>query len=229
VTQLGDASIKITLDPQAAKAEADRFKRQMDELDRQRKKLQEEMERAQRGEASLIQQHADPNAPMGRRAGPGANNAPGRWEDQGAVPDTSSKSAQSIQNTVKDYLSKANLASSLVQKSTVITEAVKDVFNGTIFEGLAKSLDTGVKSAAEKAINVGAHLSSVPDTITDTVDYNMAALKLGGRFPMDQDAIIRDFYEINLQQTNLRKNIDLETQRVTMRTIIDATKLMFNR
>lgn len=228
--KMGDASIRVTIDPQAAKAEADRLKKELQKLDEIRKKTQEELERAFHGEKPLGATKPDPNAPGGQRVKPVPGAAGGEEQKEKAKK----TSGQDVSERIGGYFSKVysavKVASDAASAGSGLTSYLKGLVKGTPFESrVIDGVDHAAQRAAEHLNKLDAGRSAFHDTVTDVVDYNMAALKLGGKIPVDQDKIVKDFAEINYQQNLLRANINLATKRTLMETLPKAFAATFNR
>lgn len=234
--KLGDASIRVTIDPAAAKSEADRLKKELQKLDEMRKKAQDEMERALRGETSMGQNRPDPNTPGGggARQAAGAGSPPvnqsgvqasGREEDKGK-----GAGGRHFQDMIGSWINKARIAAEAIKASSAFSSYAKETLKGTMFEGLASGVDEQVQKLAERVNKLeSAYEGGFVDTVTDVVDFNIAALKLGGKFPADQKTLIADFAEINYQQSLLRKDIDLATKRSIYEVMPEAIRQAFLR
>lgn len=216
--KLGDASIRITLDPEAAKREADALKKELDKIEERKKKVAEEMERTANGEQSPTAAKPGPNSPaQGRpgqhfKAGMGTS---GMGDDEGASKRNGS-TIRSFKRMLDLGLTAVKFGAATAKKLSVAAGAMEEKFKGTMFEGIAKKGTAFFKDAAEKAVKVESYGAAIPDTFTDVIDYNTAALKLGGKFPEDQDKLIADFYKINQAQEELRKSFSLATEELML-------------
>lgn len=240
-TPLGDASIRITLDPEAARREASKLRDELRRIDEQRRKLHEEMERTLHavpgGVASNRPNPASPGIPF---PAPGSKPQANAWGPGGptGMRGTQTPAGLDKLTSPQDLIDSIPFAK-LIQKALqvgaqtakqlpLLTESLKAATKGTPFEFLAQEADALTKGLAERVLKLEALVEAIPDTKTDVLDYNIAALKLG-RLPTDQPQLIQDFYEINYQQLALRKTMDSEVQRDMVRKLPEAFKNALNR
>lgn len=214
--KLGDASIRITLDPESAKREADALKRELEKIEERKKKVAEEMERAARGEQSPTAPKPDPNVPGSGQHGRRTSHAAIGGGDDEAGKGSSKGSRRGIRQFLDLAVMGAKIAAATSKKLAASADMFESKFKGSMFEGVAKRGAGVVKDIAGGVIKAESHLSAVPDTLTDVLDYNTAALKLGGKFPEDQDKLISDFYRINQAQEELRKSFSLATEQLML-------------
>lgn len=231
---LGDASIRVTLDPAAAKREAHALREEMRKLDEQRKKLTEEMERTANGQpGATATNRANASSPplqpgQHRSATPSVNvesdDGGSKGDGLGGLLGKGLKFFALVK-LVKGAL---QVGATVAKQLPLLTENLKSAAKGTMFEDLANKADMTAQQLAERVIKIEARLEAIADTKTDVIDYNMAALKLG-RLPTDQVGIIQDFFEINSQQLALKKTMDTELQREMFRKLPEAFKNALNR
>lgn len=231
---MGDASIRVTIDPTAAKAEADKLRKELEKLDEMRKKAQEERERALRGEQAVVSGQPDPNAPGGQRSATTVGPTQSGITPSGAEDPTGRTSGgRKTSERIGEYFGAAMKAARTAAEATKVaggfTSYLKKLFGGTALEGPANAVDAAAQKAAEFVNKLEAGRDAFHDTVTDVVDFNIAALKLGGKIPADQDEIVKDFAEINYQQGLLRKDIDLATKRAIYEVMPAAFAATFNR
>jgi hypothetical protein len=220
--KLGDASIRITLDPAMAKREADALKRELEKIEERKKKVAGEMERLERGEQSPTATKPGPNTSGGGGRGgqfgvpEGGSSAmsPGGSDEGHPGKRGGLGTRRTIRNVIDMVVMGAKITAATTKKLAAVSETFAEKFEGTWFEGMAKKASGGIKDLAGKVIEGEAYIGAAPDTITDVIDYNTAALKLGGKFPEDQANIISEFYQINKAQEELRKSFSLATEEL---------------
>lgn len=256
-----DASVKITIDPSAAKREADALRRDLARLNEAKKKAHEEIEHYIDGIGRVVDnKRPGPNAPDGGRSVPVANNASGA-NALGTAVDTmamryglkgfgnmagnaglSGGLASGIMGFARTAAIPAaiigglymgtrmapKITAGLSELATGLADKLPTQLQGPVQE-LAKWLDEKSQAMDAKIKEFESMVSGAMDTITDVIDYNSAALKLGGRWPKDQTSIIKEYYTINQKQAQLDKTLNQELDREMVRNLTKATMALFSR
>lgn len=219
-----EASVKIILDPSAAKRETESFKRELVKLDEAKKKAQDEIKAFIEGTARVVG-GADPNDPDGKRGKPSSD----RPNDQGADLEKPARRV-GILDTIDSILSVAKTAFQVTKNASTITAVLAEATKGTWVEEVTQYIDDKVKAMAEKVIDLESKLV-LRETAVDVVDYHIASLKLGGKVPTgdDEQKIIEEYWRIHSSQADLTKSLALEKERQLAQTVVKAVQASYGR
>jgi hypothetical protein len=98
-------------------------------------------------------------------------------------------------------------------------------------------LANATQEAATEASKRTAMVLGGVDTVTDVLDYNVAALKLGGKIPDGQTELIEKFYKKNVSERRFDEMIQFAKERdllevttkETVKRLQEAGSAVFNR
>lgn len=205
-TVLGDAAIRIALDPRAAKAELDKLSQEIDQIEKAKQEQGQELkdlsDKAKTQGEALKQAAA---RPMGNRAGNGLID----------------QVMRTIQQVAGPIQAAATLSETLLPQ---LGTALRNGTQGTILESYAREVDERIQKLADLVTEYRTKLEAALPTAQQTVEYNVAALRLGGRFPEDQTTVIKQIWEITSAQENLRRNLNRDINNGTIESIFNAAK-----
>ena len=213
------ASVKVIIDPRAARREVDGLKREMTKLEETRKKFHEEVEHSNDGKARAFGNKPDPNSPAGKSLGGsgGAGAAAGRGGRD--MLDVAGRAAGAllIARVVKEGLIAANSALKRGPAAVgFMRELLKDTPVGEYTNVLFQKdgiMAGAAQDAANDAMKRSAMINAAADTTTDVLDYNVAHLKLGGKIPDNQGTVIEAFYKKNVAERQFEEMIQFAKER----------------
>ena len=237
------ASVKVIIDPRAARREVDGLKREMTKLEETRKKFHEEMEHAIDGKARVLGNHPDPNRPAGKSLGGGIPGGPAGAAALGraAAGRAAGAGALGVGGAVVGGLLLANAALKRGPAAVgFMRELLKDTAVGEYTNVLFQKdgiLANATQEAATEASKRTAMILGGVDTVTDVLDYNVAHLKLGGKIPDNQGTVIEAFYKKNVAERQFEEMIQFAKERdlleaataETVKRLQQANNAVFNR
>lgn len=189
-TRLGDASIRITLDPGTAQEKLNQLAQDIKRIDDSRKGAKQEADREKTDQEKKQKK---------------------RKEER----------KKSIVDQFKDPL---DIAATLLEQSSLLGTSISETTKGTMFEKIGALVEERLNKLSATVINLRAQVEAFRDTSQKTVEYNMAALQLGGEFPANQTELIKNIHEITAAQKGLTRTMDVAMRREFIRLIFGGVK-----
>lgn len=218
------ASVKVIIDPSAARRELDGMKREMVKLEETRKKFHTEMEHTVEGSGRLVSGQPNPNnssALSGGGSKPIASSGLGGMAQTAAGLGLFGKVGLVAGAGALIYKTANDGIKQVPKILTVIRELLHDTFVGEYSDVLLQK-DGQIVEAAENAKELAVERSAVVggaiDTVTDVIDFNMAAATLGGTLPKGEHqlTLINGFFEINKANRQMQESLQLHREEVTL-------------
>lgn len=189
-TRLGDASIRIELDPGTAQAKLEALAQDLKRVDDARKETKAKADRDESDEQKKKEK---------------------RKEER----------RKSIVDQFKDPL---DIAATLLEQSSLLGTSISESTKGTMFESIGTIIEGRLNDLSAKVIELRSQVDAFRDTAQQTVEYNMAALQLGGEFPQNQTELIKQIHEISAAQKGLTRTLDVAMRREFIRLIFGGVK-----
>lgn len=205
-TTLGDAAIRIALDPRLAKQELDKLSQEIERIDR----AKEEQARELKDLGSRTKAAA---------AGVERVSSRSRGKTEGT--------AQNAIDTINDFMRPIRIAADAGEfLFPKLGQALKSGSKGTVFESSAKNVDSKIQAVAKAVTEVRAQLESYIPTLTKVVEFNIASLRLGGRLPPDQDDLLKQVYAVENAQQLMQRSMKREIDNQTIDSLIRGVKAL---
>jgi uncharacterized protein YoxC len=189
-TKLGDATIKIAIDPGLARQELERLSQEIEKIDKSRKDLQDRADK----------------------------------EEENREKTKEKKAKGQKQSFLDQLLGGYKVAADLLEQSSLLGTSIAEATKGTAFEAAGKKIEEALDALSKKVISLRSEIDVIAEVAQQTVQYNQAALALGGKFPDDETELIKQLHEIAAAQKGLTKDIEIETRKETLRLIFDGVK-----
>lgn len=205
-TVLGDAAIRIALDPRAARAELEKLNKELDDIEKSKQEQEQDLKKV--SDKAKAQGEAMKNAAgamQGTRSGNG-------------VIDQIKRTVQQVWGPIQTA---ATIGETLLPQ---LGTAIRSSAEGTMFEPYAKEIDAKIQQLADTISDVRTKVESALPTAQQAVEYNIAALRLGGRFPEDQNEVIKQIWQVTSAQENMRRNLNRDINNGTIESIFKAAK-----
>lgn len=203
-TTAGDTALQIVIKPGSTERELKQIEAVIDRInqakDKQTKDVQE-LERRSQDQTKKVQQGVD--------------------RVKGTQPGFGDRAKRLIDTFLGPVQTAADVAESVLPK---LGQTLKSGAEGTVFEGPAKILNERIQALADEVTNVRATLDSIRPTAAKAVEFNIAALRLGGKFPEDQDELIKQIWKIQNAQETMSRNLRRDINNQTIDFIINGAK-----
>ncbi len=203
-THLGDAAIRIALDPRLAKDELDRLSQEIERIDQAKAQQQREL--------TELNKQAKTTGEAAKRAS-GKTGAAG-----GGVIGTIK---EIIDQVVGPLQAGAAVGEYVLPK---LGTALESGLAGTLFEETGKMVNSKIQAFADQITEIRAFIDSVKPFAEQAVQFNIASLRLGGRFPADQAELMKQLWQITNQQELLRRNLNRDIDNQTVDQIFKGAK-----
>lgn len=143
--------------------------------------------------------------------------------------DKAKADSPSVKNRVKMLIDKflapvqasADVGELLLPK---LGQAIESGVAGTPLAGAGEALNDQIQMLATQIAAIRSDLNAIKPTVSKVVAFNLAALRLGGKFPDDQDELIKQIWEIQSAQENLQRNLKRDIDNQSIDLIFQATK-----
>lgn len=208
---IGTAALTIVLQPGATARDLARVRSLIDSIDQQKMRQEQELEELNqrtKENVSSFKQSVD-----GMKGVMGLNNV--------QRPGLMSK-AQQLLGTVMTPIEVG--ATALEYTLPRLGQAIQSGAEGTVFDAIARDVNRQIQQLAAKISDLRADLEAIQPTAVKMVQFNVAALRLGGKIPEDQDELAKQTWKIEQAQRAMERSLKRDIDNQTIDMIIQATK-----
>ena len=201
---MGQAALQVALQPGSANKELERMEAAIRRLEEMRVKQEKELtdlEKQAGGQLADVRQSAD-------RA---ARNRPGFADKIKGLVDTVMGPATAAANVVEWGIPK-------------LGQLAEQAGKGTFMEGPMQQMNAQLQKLADEVTSLRSQLEAVRPVVGRTLEFNLAALRLGGKLPDDQDVLIQQLWKIESAQQDMQRNLQRDIDNQTIDLIFQAAR-----
>lgn len=205
-TTLGDARIKIILDPGSIKQEQQALSSKIEEIQKLRQEEERELDR------------------LKDQAGDAVDASKGAKGD-GDSEERRKSLLDSIKSSVGNLLTPLRTAARLTE--TAVSKAgqgIESATKGTFMEQFGKAVNEKVQALADEVTAIRTRIEAVGSTAQRVVQFNLASLRLGGKFPPDEEGLIKQVYKVESTLKDFQANVDRDVSNNTIDSIFRGVK-----